>query len=220
MPTNDTPTTEVGGGGRYVENPDFVPNPTHQFGTLDTSGTAGAAHSKVEEVSPIFEVAKRQELATAARALDPEDTEVPASLVNLPKGAYIAAADPGEAVDRVKATAEAYRDAPVQVGGLTPAQRAAAEEDDDKYVESEADQRANSGAGTDTAQGTGSTVADENSGPAVGGTDDPEQASADRAASATATTEAEQKEAEAKKASTAPSSEKDDEKAHRGRGSK
>src|ERR1700745_375263 len=80
-------------GGAYKENDDHVPNPTDQFGTVDTSGTAGTAHARIEEVSPIFEVAKAQDMVTAARALDPEDTDVPESLVVLPQGTQIVEID-------------------------------------------------------------------------------------------------------------------------------
>lgn len=54
---------------------------TDQTGTLDTSGTGGKAHHDVSLMSPVFEVAKEHELATALRSLDPEDTEVDPNLV-------------------------------------------------------------------------------------------------------------------------------------------
>ena len=68
----------------YQENENFVPEPTAAFGTLDTSGTAGAAHSRVEAISPVFEVAEKQNALNAAKALDPDDDSVPASLVVVP----------------------------------------------------------------------------------------------------------------------------------------
>lgn len=58
------------------DNENHVPDPTAQFGTLDTSGTAGGNHEKLEMISPIFDVAKAQDVAFAARAVDPDDEEV------------------------------------------------------------------------------------------------------------------------------------------------
>src|SRR4051812_30687318 len=58
-------------------------DPFHQTGTMDTSGTGGSADNSVDAVSPIFREARRVNLATAARALDPED-DTPSELVVLP----------------------------------------------------------------------------------------------------------------------------------------
>lgn len=114
-------------GGAYKESDDFVPDPTDAFGTLDTSQTAGSAHGKVEAVTPIFEIAKAQNAVTAARALDPNDTEVDSSLVTLPQGMVISESGEQEARDRVAATADTAKSEPVVVGGPNPFQRAAAE---------------------------------------------------------------------------------------------
>lgn len=113
----------------YVENEDFVPNPTDQFGTLDTSGTAGAAHSRIEEVSPVFAVADQQNALAAAKAIDPDDDSVPASAVVLPD-------DKGrsrdEAVKAVKERAKkAEKDGDLTQNRVTPAQAEAAEADKD-----------------------------------------------------------------------------------------
>src|SRR5881398_659728 len=105
-------------GGAYKESDDFIPDPTDAFGTLDTSGTAGAAHGKVEAVTPIFDVARAQDKITAARALDPNDDGVHESLVVLPQGMVIAEDGAEEARQRVKDQAENLE--PVQVGGPNP----------------------------------------------------------------------------------------------------
>ena len=68
----------------YVEDENFVPEPTAQYGTLDTSGTAGSAHGKIEEVSPVFAVADQQNAVQAAKAIDPKDDSVHPSLVVVP----------------------------------------------------------------------------------------------------------------------------------------
>lgn len=116
----------------YRERDDYVPNPFFQSGQVDTTDTAGTANNSIREVSPIFDVARAQNLRNAARALDPNDDGVPAELVVLPQGTVTVqgttkTADEGreEIVNAVKATAEN----PVEIGGLTPSQRLAAEGD-------------------------------------------------------------------------------------------
>lgn len=111
----------------YKESDDFVPDPTDAFGTLDTSATAGAAHGRVEAVTPIFEVAKKQDAIAAAKALDPDDDSVPASLVVLPEGMVVREAGTQEAADRVKAAGKNAKENPVEVGGPNPFQEEAAE---------------------------------------------------------------------------------------------
>lgn len=122
------PATAVQMGGAYMESDDHVPDPTHQFGTVDTSGTAGTAHSRIEETTAIFDVAKQHDLVTAARALDPDDTDVSSSLVVLPGDLR----DMEEAKEAVRAAAENALANPVEVGGPTLAQREAAESTSDE----------------------------------------------------------------------------------------
>lgn len=112
MPDQDSAVV-VGDG--YKERDDFLPNPTDQFGTVDTSGTAGAAHSKIEEVTPVFDVAKAQNLATAARALDPDDPDVHESLVTMPQGQTLVVADPEKIKEELIAKADAVKDKPIEV---------------------------------------------------------------------------------------------------------
>lgn len=159
----ETVTTE---GGGYVENPDHVPNPTDAYGTLDTTGTGGGAHAKIEEITPIFDVAKSQDLATAARALDPDDPDVHASLVTLPDGQRIVPVDPEAAADRVRAAAEAATAEPVDLSSsrMTPAKEAAAEETGgEPETETQPDPTAGTGASS-TASTEGTNAASEPTG--------------------------------------------------------
>lgn len=115
----------------YRESEDHVPDPFFQSGNLDTSDTAGTANNSVREISPIFDVARVQNLRTAARALDPEDDGVPAELVTLPQGQVTVmgttkSADEGRD-DVVNAVLRAAENPP-EVGGLSPAQKVAAED--------------------------------------------------------------------------------------------
>ena len=140
----------------YVEDENFIPEPTAQFGTLDTSGTAGSAHAKIEEISPVFEVADKQNAEMAARALDPEDTEVPASLVVLPEDGI----SRDEAIENVKARAEALADKDVSLSSsrLTPAQEEAAQSGEEAGAKAEAETGAHGAAGGLDGSGTGQTV--------------------------------------------------------------
>ena len=134
-------------GGAYSEDDDtHVPDPTHQFGTVDTSGTAGIADSRIEEVTPIFEVSKAQNAVMAARALDPEDNDVDSSLVVLPPGRQLIEGDPEVAKEQIQAKADAAMKDPVEVGGPTMAQRMAAEEGPKAETKAET-QRQSQGAG-------------------------------------------------------------------------
>lgn len=114
----------------YFESEDHRPSPLFQYGTLDTSDTAGGAHQRVEEVAPVFEVARRQNLATAARALDPEDTEVPAELVTLPTGSVTVTGSTrtaDEAKEEIASALASAAEDPLVLGGPTEEQRKAAE---------------------------------------------------------------------------------------------
>jgi hypothetical protein len=142
----------------YVENEDFVPDPTAQYGTLDTSGTAGAAHSKVEEVSPVFAVADQQNAVTAAKALDPDDASVHPSLVVLPDSERTY----DEAVESVQAKAERAKDTKVALleDRVTPAQQQAAEEGDEAARTAEAQANSHGSPGGLDGSGTGQVVED------------------------------------------------------------
>lgn len=119
------------GGYREEDSEGFTPNPHFQYGTLDTSDTAGAAHQNIKEISPVFEVGRAQALKLAARALDPEDKEVSESLVVLPEESLTADQAKKNLADRI----QAYKDEPVVVGGMTAEQRAAATDADGNVAE-------------------------------------------------------------------------------------
>lgn len=112
----------------YRESESHIPDPTAQYGTMDTSGTAGAAHSKLENVTPIFEVAAAQNAAVAAAALDPEQPDVPESLVTFPVTTYTEAFDREAAKERIDTKAKEVEENPVLLGGPSPYQKQAAEE--------------------------------------------------------------------------------------------
>lgn len=116
-------------GGAYKESDSHVPSPTDQFGTLDTTDTAGKADHSVQDVSPVFEAAKAQNLLQAARALDPEDTEVPSSLVILPGDDD---RDKETAKEEILNQAKTLSQDKVEVSDETsPAKEQAADTDDD-----------------------------------------------------------------------------------------
>lgn len=63
--------------GAYKESDDHKPEPTALSGTFDTSDSGGSGHyTRVENLAPIFGVAKAHNLHVAARALDPDDDGV------------------------------------------------------------------------------------------------------------------------------------------------
>ena len=135
----------------YVENEDFVPEPTAQFGTLDTSGTAGSAHAKIEEISPVFAVADHQNAVQAAKALDPKDPSVHESLVILPDSAR----GYDDAVKAVKDKAKAAKAPDPLQNRTTPAQEQAAESGADAGAAAAAQQADHGASGAADGSGTG-----------------------------------------------------------------
>jgi hypothetical protein len=133
----DVPTTDVRdlvkpSTDGYYEDENFRPDPLAQYGTLDTSDTGGTTHQDVREISPVFAEAKAKNLATAARALDPDD-DTPSELVVLPQGSVTVTGSvrsPGEARQEIESQLQKLAEEPLVLGGLTPGQKAAAEEDD------------------------------------------------------------------------------------------
>jgi hypothetical protein len=123
------------GGYREPDSEDWVPNPHFQYGTLDTTDTAGAAHQNVREISPVFDQGRAQALALAARALDPEDTDVPESLVVLPEEPLTNEEAKRQLADRV----EALKKDKIVLGGPTTEQKAAATDADGNVAEAPAD---------------------------------------------------------------------------------
>lgn len=149
----------------YVENPDHVPNPTDMYGTLDTSGTAGAAHGKIDEVTPIFEKARQDDLATAARALDPDDDGVDSSLVVLPQGQNIVPVDPEAEAERIKGVAATAAESEVDLTSprMTGPKKEAAQSGPEAAEVAEA-QQAEQGAGSGATDGGGKPAADPKGG--------------------------------------------------------
>lgn len=119
------------GGYREKDSEDWAPNPHFQYGTLDTSDTAGAAHQNIKEVSPVFDLGRAQALNLATRALDPEDTEVDPSLVVLPTEALTAE----EAKKNLADAVAKLKEEKIVVGGPTAEQRAAATDADGNVAE-------------------------------------------------------------------------------------
>jgi hypothetical protein len=70
-------------GGPYVENEDFVPDPTDQVSRFNTEGVG--AHQRIEEVSPIFEVDKVKTAEEILGALDEDNKDVSSDRVLLPE---------------------------------------------------------------------------------------------------------------------------------------
>lgn len=123
----EKPVTKLVG---YFEREDYVPDPFAQRGQVDTTDTAGVVPD-VREVSHVFAEARAKNMQTAARALDPNDPSVPAELVTLPEGQVSVVgttktADEGR--DDVLRAVQQVAEHPVEIGGLTPAQQAAAED--------------------------------------------------------------------------------------------
>lgn len=145
----------------YQESDKFVPEPTAQFGTLDTSGTAGVAHSRLEEITPVFDVARKQEAKAAAAALDPEDDSVPASLVILPDSDRTK----DEAVETVKARAKAVEDDEVTLltERKTLAQKQAEETGDEAGQKADGQTGSQGASGGLDGSGTGTTKAEPTS---------------------------------------------------------
>lgn len=134
----EAPVTKLVG---YFEREDYVPDPFAQRTQLDTTDTSGTVPD-VREISHVFEEARARNMQVAARALNPDDPTVSEDLVTLPQGQVtvtgtVKTADEGRQ-DVVRAV-QNYAENPVEIGGLTPAQQAAAEEAPGSSPQDEAD---------------------------------------------------------------------------------
>ena len=89
----------------------FRPDPAAHTGTYDTSDTAGpsARYGHVEDTSPVFDIARANDLAWALRAMDAEDTAVPFNLVQTSPGLTVNRGDPGADRERIIAAAARNR---------------------------------------------------------------------------------------------------------------
>jgi hypothetical protein len=59
----------------YKESDEHVPNPYHQTGVVDTTGTFGDTGARIENVSPVFAQAKAAAFANAVDAIDDPDRD-------------------------------------------------------------------------------------------------------------------------------------------------
>lgn len=104
----------------------FVPDPYVQFaqyGNVDTSDTAGPAHQQIDSVTPVFAIGRQRAAINAGRALDPNDPGFERRSVIMPERGT---AGYDEAYEKVMSTAEVAASTPVEVGGPTVFERAAA----------------------------------------------------------------------------------------------
>lgn len=117
--------------GAYCEDPNWVPDPYAQYGTVNTSGTAGDdVHGNVHEVSPAFQMGRAQALVQAARALDPDDP-TSADTVVLPNANF---RTENSAREAVLSAARHHLENPVELG-MTDARRRASLTDEELEAE-------------------------------------------------------------------------------------
>lgn len=126
----DTDTPVVKFVGYSEDNPNHTVDPFAQTGTLDTSGTSGGAQDSIRDVSPVFDMARAENLKAAAKALDPDDP-TPSELVILPQGEVtvtgtVKTAEEGK--EDVLREVRKLQEHPVEVGGPTRSQQEAAED--------------------------------------------------------------------------------------------
>lgn len=125
----------------YQENPEHVPDPTAMSGTLDTSGTAGGEHEKIENVSSVFAAADAQNL-TYAEEVGEGNITAPGVVVT--DGGTGDTRDTEEAEQAVADAAENAREE-AEAAGLPPIDRdalvegAQADSDDATSVETAGD---------------------------------------------------------------------------------
>lgn len=145
-------------GGAYVEDPDFVPNPTDMVAQYNTSGLG--AHGKIEEVSPIFEVDKVKTAQEIVAALDPDNDNVDSSRVILPN----LTDDNDVAREEILDAAERRLNKGVVIGGPTPAESQGALEGDEGTLAAVETERSNAAANStgnrDAGQHEGSVTSD------------------------------------------------------------
>lgn len=143
----DAPLTVQGG---YQESPDHKPNPFYQYGTLDTTDLSGGHPSEqMSQLSPVFAEARAQNLAVAARALDPNDP-TPSELVVLPQSTVtVQGADrtAEDAKSNLYGTVKRLQEEPLVVGGISASAAQAAlgtapEDVDDETTDEDRDRQA------------------------------------------------------------------------------
>lgn len=85
----------------------FRADPAAMTGTYETSDTAGpsARFGRIEDTSPIFDIARANDLAYALRAMNPDDELIPQNLVQTSPGLTVNRGDPQGDQDRIRAAA-------------------------------------------------------------------------------------------------------------------
>jgi hypothetical protein len=85
----------------------FRADPAAMTGTYETSDTAGpdARFGRIEDTSPIFDIARANDLAWALRAMNPADEAVSQNLVQTSPGLTVNRGDPQGDQDRIRAAA-------------------------------------------------------------------------------------------------------------------
>lgn len=134
------PTVKV--GGPYVEDENFVPNPTDIHGTYVTDGVG--PHHDLSTISPIFEVDKQAVAQQVVDALNP-DSPVTSNYVSLPEVTFGTNEARSEAAETLKAAAEKTLErGPVVLNDPIGPEAAAAESGDkgNKLAQAEADKNA------------------------------------------------------------------------------
>jgi len=101
----------------YVENEDFVPNPTDLYGTYNTSGVG--ASDDPATVSPIFAQDKAASAQRFLDALDP-DNPYPKDRIIFPDPVPVVSADNDALEAEVKEQAQAAVDAAKEAGTPVP----------------------------------------------------------------------------------------------------
>jgi hypothetical protein len=86
----------------------FRPDPAAMSGTFETSDTSGptARFGRVEDTTPIFDIARAGDLQWALRSMNPLDEEVSANLVQTSPGLTVNRGDPAEDQRRIAMAAQ------------------------------------------------------------------------------------------------------------------
>jgi hypothetical protein len=112
-------------------DPAYQMHPEWQSGSVDTSDTADLIQNRVDAVSPVFAIHRRNSAIQAARALDPSDPGVSVRSVILPGGK-----SSEQARQEIYDAADYAIANPLIIGGPTgPAQSPVNEDDAEKAAD-------------------------------------------------------------------------------------
>jgi hypothetical protein len=117
-------TSGITTGGGYVEDDNFVPDPSDLIGQFNTSGTG--AHQNLDAHTNAFAIDRQAVAEQVVRALDPKDFSVNSSAVILPDTDLTHE----EAKAEILAKAEEIASTPLVLGEPGPAEAAAGETTD------------------------------------------------------------------------------------------